>query len=59
MSVALLRDRGKYHRKCKLFMSFRDISEMSVFSCHKKLTPLKFTGKNKLTNFLLKKLEFI
>ena len=46
MSVALLREGGKYYRKCKLFQSFRDVSEMSIFGCHKKLTPLKFTGKN-------------
>ena len=25
MSVALLREGGKYHRKCKLFKSFRDV----------------------------------
>ena len=59
MSVALLREGGKYYRKCKLFNSFREVSEMSIFGCHKKLTPLKFTGKNELTNSLLKKLEFI
>ena len=38
MSVALLREGGKYYRKCKLFKSFRDVSEMSIFGCHKKLT---------------------
>ena len=48
MSVTLLREGGKYHRKCKLFKSFRDVSEMSIFSCHKTLTPLKFTRKNNL-----------
>ena len=25
MSVALLREGGKYYRKCKLFKSFRDV----------------------------------
>ena len=59
MSVALLREGGKYYRKCKLFKSFRDVSEMSIFGCHKKLTPLKLTGKNELANSFLKKLEFI
>ena len=39
MSVVLLREGGKYYRKCKLFKSFRDVSEMSIFGCHKKLTP--------------------
>ena len=46
MSVALLREEEKYYRKCKLSQSFRDVSEMSIFGCHKKLTPLEFTGKN-------------
>ena len=38
MSVALLREGGKYYRQCEFFKSFRDFSEMSVFGCHKKLT---------------------
>ena len=39
MSVALLREGGKYYRKCKRFQSFRDVSEMSIFGCHKKIDP--------------------
>ena len=39
MSVALLREGVKYYRKCKLFKSFRDVSVMSIFGCHKKFTP--------------------
>ena len=50
MSVALLREGGKYYRKCKLFKRFRDVSEMPIFGCHRKLN----TGKNELTNSLLK-----
>ena len=40
MSVALLREGGKYYRECKLFKSFRDVSEMFIFGCHKIWTPL-------------------
>ena len=40
MSVALLREGGKYYRQCKFFKSFRDFSEMSIFGCHKKIDPL-------------------
>ena len=40
MSVALLREGGKYYWKCKLFKSFREVSEMSIFGCHKTLTRL-------------------
>ena len=62
MSVALLREGGKYYRKCKLFL--KRVSEtfqrcLSLIGCHKKWPPLKFTRKNELTNSLLKKLEFI
>ena len=39
MSVALLREGGKYYRECRLFKCFRDVSEMSIFGCHKTLTP--------------------
>ena len=59
MSVALLREGGKYYRKCKLFKSFRDVAGMSILGCHKTLTSLEFTRKNELTNSLLKKLEFV
>ena len=46
MSVALLRERGKYYRKRKLFKSFRDVSEMSIVDCHKTLNPSKiYWGK--------------
>ena len=54
MSVALLREGGKYYRKCKFFKSFRDVSEMSIFGCHKKLSLLNLLGKNELTKSLLK-----
>ena len=45
MSVALLREGGKYYRQCKFFKSFRDFSEMSIFGCHKKLTSHKLTSE--------------
>ena len=44
MSVALLRERGKYYH---YFKSFSNVSEMSIFGCHKKnYCFAKFTGKN-------------
>ena len=43
MSVALLREGGKYYRKCKLFL--KRVSEtfqrcLSLIGCHKKMTPM-------------------
>ena len=58
-SVALLREENITGSVNSLRVLERDVSEMSIFGCHKTLTPLKFTGKNEPTNALLKKLEFI
>ena len=59
MSVTLLREGGKYYRKCKLFESYMTFQRCLCSAVTKHRPSLRFTEKNELTNSLLNKLEFI